>query len=184
MQRSPSKPEGSSGTLQARKNDGRLPLGPACQMIRYGSIVRQTLARGDFMHTQETFFRSKEIKRERRALPAATYRLAKIQLSRCGESALFVPIRSMLYMAVVDEEEIIFLDGAVSRSSIELAWQYFRPQQLERLDQPVPYEVAYYTSGAVGIMRQLQGEFHKALDQLSEKTARPPNGDVLPFRKG
>lgn len=133
------------------------------------------------MRTRETFFRSREIKRESRTLPAATYRLAKIQLSRCGERALFVPIRTMLYLAVLDDEEIIFLDGAVSRSNIELAWQDFRPQERENLDQPVPYEVAYYTLGAVTIMRRLQSEFHRALNQLVEKQDLPIGGGVIPW---
>ena len=134
------------------------------------------------MHTRETFFRSKEIRRESRTLPAATYNLARILLSRCDLKALFVPIRSMLFLAVVDDQEIIFLDGAVSRSNIELAWQNFRPQVRASLDDPVPYEVAYYTPASLETMKRLQGEFQGALNQLKAKTSLPPTAEVISLK--
>ena len=134
------------------------------------------------MHTRETFFRGKEIRREGRTLPATIYNLTKILLGRCDRKALFVPIRSMLFIAVVDHQEIIFLDGAVSRSNIELAWQNFRPQVRTSLDDPILYEVAYYTPASLETMRRLQGEFQGALNQLKAKVSLPSSAEVIPWR--
>jgi hypothetical protein len=49
------------------------------------------------MRSRETFFRSRELKRESRMLPAHLYNLTTILRYRSGEPALFIPIRSLLY---------------------------------------------------------------------------------------
>jgi hypothetical protein len=137
------------------------------------------------MRSRETFFRSRELKRESRTLPADLYNLTTILRHRSGEPALFIPIRSLLHLAVADAEEIIFLDGAVSRRDIALAWQKFRPQERTSLDEPIPYEIVYYAGNALNLMPHLQGEFHKALRQLREKmpikTETPAK--VIPLKK-
>ena len=122
------------------------------------------------MRMRETYFLSAEIRRESRMLPAATYNLARVLYGRSRPDALFVPIRAMLYLAVIDDEEIIFLDGAVSRSRIETVWQHFRPQERTTLTEPVAYEVVFYTRESLTTMRRLQGEFQRALLHMRNKT--------------
>ena len=63
------------------------------------------------MNTKETFLRSHEIQREIRTLPADLYNLARILYCQSGNPALFVPIRDMQYLAVIDIEEIFFFRG-------------------------------------------------------------------------
>jgi hypothetical protein len=133
------------------------------------------------MRSRETFFRARELKRESRMLPAETYNLAKILRLRSGEASLFVPIRSLLYLAVVDENEIVFLDGTVSHNNILLAWQRFRPQERTGLDEPLPYETVYYADEMLGIMPRLQGEFHKALRQIRETRRGGEPAEVIPL---
>lgn len=128
------------------------------------------------MLTRETFYRSTEIHRESRTLPAPVYNLARGLLQRSALDAVFVPIRSMLYQAVIDREEILFLDAAVSQRDIVLAWQYFRTHG-RSLDAPVTYEVAYYKPGAFGIMPRLQGEFFKSLTLMRLKQI-PSDGRI------
>jgi hypothetical protein len=135
------------------------------------------------MRGRETFFRSRELKRECRMLPAETYNLAKILLHQSGEPALFVPIRNMLYLAAIDREEIIFLDGAISRCTIVLAWQKFRPQQRSRLNEPISYETVYYADEVLGIMPRLQGEFDKALRHLREKSRATGTAKIITLKK-
>ncbi len=53
------------------------------------------------IHTQET-----------RTLPADVYNLALTLWHRTQPHTLFVPIRPMQYLAILDDEEWIFLDGA------------------------------------------------------------------------
>lgn len=126
------------------------------------------------MYTKEIFYRTREIRRERRSLAAVVYNRSKTLLYRSGEKALFVPIRSMQYLAVIDPEEILFLDGAVSRSSIVLAWQNFRASDRSALDQPVVYEAVYYNPASLDIMPRIQSEFPRALKQMDDKARSAP----------
>ena len=52
---------------------------------------------------------------------------------------------------------------------IDIAWQRFRPQERATLDAPVAYEAVYYAADSAEIMRQLQGEFFKALQELRDR---------------
>jgi hypothetical protein len=137
------------------------------------------------MYTKETFFRPPEIGREARTLPAEVYNLCRILHHRCGDEALFVPIRSMFYLAVIDREEIVFLDGAVSRRQIVLAWRHFRPRERTGLDEPIPYEAVYHTADSPALMPRLHSEFPRALRQMREKEPFRTNApaDVVPLRR-
>lgn len=121
------------------------------------------------MIVEETFYRPPEIEREARRLPAEIYNLAFLLWRRGGEAGcLFVPVRSMQYLAVLDEEEFIFVHREAARR-IEIAWQAFRPQARAALSEPVPYQAVYYAPDARQTMRRLQGEFHAALRQLADR---------------
>lgn len=120
------------------------------------------------MATEETFYRPDEIAREVHRLPARTYKLAYLLLKHCDDGCLFVPIRSIQYMAVLDAEEIIFVDRE-ARSLIELSWQNFRPQERRALEEPVPYDAVIYHRKAWETMRLLPSEFFKALQQQANR---------------
>ncbi len=120
------------------------------------------------MFVEETFYRRDEIARAPRTLPAATYNLAHRLLAHAAGGCLFVPIRSMQYLAVLDNEEFIFVDREGGRM-IELAWQHFRPGARSALDAPVAYEAVYYSANGAQTMQRLQAEFRKALIQLENR---------------
>ena len=61
------------------------------------------------MFTEETFYRPAETGREERLLPAPVYNLTHLLLAQTDSGCVFVPIRSMQYMAVLDAEESIFV---------------------------------------------------------------------------
>jgi hypothetical protein len=126
---------------------------------------------------EERFHREHAIARLPAALPAATYNLAHALRVRAG-ACLFVPIRSMQYMAVLDAEEFIFVDGQ-HRAWIELAWRHFRPQTRAALDDPVPFEVVHYLPQAAETMRRLPGEFLKALRVLDGRLKPEAPATVL-----
>lgn len=123
------------------------------------------------MSSQETFYRPPELARETRSLPAETYNLAHLLLKHSGAKCLFVSIRAMLYLAVIDAEEIVFVDGAAGRL-MELSWQNFRPQTRAALSDPVPYEAVFYSATGRTLMGRLQGEFHKSLVLLEGRRPR------------
>jgi hypothetical protein len=122
------------------------------------------------MIIEETFYRRDELAREPRHLGAATYNLAHALLGRARHGCLFVPIRPMQFLAVLDREEIIFVDREGGRF-IEIAWQSFRSQDRAALADPVPYEAVYYSPQAAALMARLHGEFLKALHLLESRTA-------------
>jgi len=116
---------------------------------------------------EERFYREQEIARLPAFLPAATYNLAHTLLARAG-NCLFVPVRSLQYMAVLDAEEFLFVDSQ-NKAWVELAWQHFRPQARASLDERVPFEVVHYLPAAAETMKRLSGEFHHALLQLAAR---------------
>ncbi|MDF9391156.1 MULTISPECIES: hypothetical protein [Methylococcus] len=132
---------------------------------------------------QETFYRSRELRRETRLLGGATYNLSRVLLGRRRPDPLFVPIRSMLYLAVVDDLEIVFVDGAGPRH-IQMAWQMFRPGRRSSLDAPVPFEVVYYTTESLLLLPRIQSEFLRALAQLKNRDDRGrESADIVPLAK-
>ena len=126
---------------------------------------------------EERFYREQEIAREPAFLPAATYNLAHTLLARAGQ-CLFVPIRSLQYMAVLDAEEFIFIDSQ-KKAWVELAWQHFRPQARSSLDERVPFEVVHYLPQAAETMKRLSGEFHHALQVLADRQKPDAPASVL-----
>jgi hypothetical protein len=116
---------------------------------------------------------------EARHLPAATYNLARTLQARQG-GALFVPIRAMQFLAIVDAEEFIFIDHQY-KNWVEIAWQGFRPQARQSLDDAVAYTAVYYQPDGAETMRRLHAEFPKALAALADKAAAHRPGKVLDF---
>lgn len=130
-----------------------------------------------------TCYRDEEISRESHQLPANTYNLAITLFARNGGSHLFVPIRSMQYMAIIDAEEFVFIDGE-RRCWIDIAWRNFRRRDREALDQPVAYHAVFYReqADAAEIMARLQSEFPLALRALADKTPARDSAHIIPFR--
>jgi len=127
-----------------------------------------------------TCYRNPELASEPRQLAAATYNLAFTLLARSTTGNLFVPIRAMQYLAVMDAEELIFLDGE-RKCWVDIAWRNFHPQQRNSLDDPVPYEAVYYHEQARNIMSRLQVELLKALQMLTQKSHIDGPARVLKF---
>ena len=134
------------------------------------------------MRVRETFYRGPERGRERRAMPAATYNLTRILLARTADAYLFVPIRSMQYLAIVESGEFHFLHSE-ARPDIEISWQNFTPGERAALGDPVAYEAVYYGAHAEATMRRLQGEFLRALEQMAARSAPSSSGAVLELRR-
>lgn len=137
------------------------------------------------MIIEETFYRTDELRRQTSAMPGATYNLAHQLVARSPQGCIFVPIRSMQYLAVLDAQEFIFIDSQGDRR-IELAWQSFHPQTRTALDEPVPFDLIYYRSQGEATMRWLPGEFYKSMMQLSERQSHgtPRAAKIIPLNKG
>jgi len=115
-----------------------------------------------------SFERGSEIGRELRTLPAEHYRVIHLLFTRKEGDSLFVPIRTMQYLGIIDRDEIVFVDGQGPRM-IELAWRDFQPSEREDLRAPVTYTCVYYNEKGREIMNRLQSEFFKALELMEER---------------
>ena len=125
-----------------------------------------------------SFERGSEIHRERRTPPAEHYRKILLLWSRSrGSNNLFVPIRSMQYLAIADREEVAFVDGQGPRV-VELAWREFHPGERADLREPVSYTCVYYEQNGFAAMVRLQGEFFKALEIMENRRPRPGGSSV------
>jgi len=138
-------------------------------------------AQNSFIY-RETFFRPDEYGQEAWTIPAALYNRAYLLLTKAKSKCVFVPIRAMQYLAVVDQEEIVFVDGAGSYRYqtngqggrvIELAWRDFHPQQRKSLAEPVPCQVVYYLQSAPVTMKRIVREFQEAIILLERRQPQP-----------
>ncbi|SFK73933.1 hypothetical protein SAMN05216302_101417 [Nitrosomonas aestuarii] len=127
-----------------------------------------------------TCYRDNEKSRESRELHADTYNLAITLLARSDSKHLFVPIRSMQYMAIVDADEFVFIDGE-RKCWIDIAWQNFQRKKRTSLVQPITYDAVYYREGLPKIMTRLQREFPLALRALIKKTPLKGSAHILRF---
>lgn len=128
-----------------------------------------------------TVYRGKPLGTEARHLPAAVYNLMHGLLARSG-SAVFVPIRSMQYLAIIDAEEVIFVDHQ-RKSEVEIAWRRFCPQARSGLGDPVPYECCLHHPEARQTQARLQGEFAKAMQTLAARSLPGTPAKVLKFSR-
>ena len=142
----------------------------------------------------EVFFRPDEIACERLNIPAALYNQCRLMLSRCQYEHIFVPVRSMQFQAVIDPDEVIFVDNLAyavrdgeGGKLIRLAWKFRHDTERESLTEPAPIDLIYYDDDARELHTRLIGEFKKALDLLEERARKegcqPKTRRVLPFPK-
>jgi len=129
---------------------------------------------------RETFFRPPEHSRQANALPADLYNALQLVLKGQAGRCVFVPIRAMQYQAVVEREEVIFVDsqGGYAHQDgeggrlIRIAWVLTPPAGRDSLTEPVPCEVVYYAPGLKETQWRLIGELRGMLQRaLKERRA-------------
>ena len=87
-----------------------------------------------------------------------------------------MPIRSMQFLAVMDKDEIIFVDSqsyAVSGDEggrlVLIAWQFKRSNEREALTDPVPCEVVFYDRKNDDIQLRLVPDLRKAMELMDQR---------------
>lgn len=124
----------------------------------------------------ETFFLPREIERLDWSVPPDIYNLYRSLLIRNEKRPVFVPIRSMQFMAVLDRDEILFIDSqsyAVSSNTggrmILVAWQFTESCQRDSLNNPVPCELVFYEQKNDPTQLRLISEFRQAMELLDRR---------------
>ena len=134
----------------------------------------------------ETFFLPAEVGRQIWSVPADIYNLYKSLLNRSVTGNVFVPIRSMQFLGVMDSEEIVFVDSqsyAVAGNEggrlILIAWKFDKTHERRALTEPVPCEIVFYAHKDRGAQLRLVSELRKAMEQLDQRSRDadlPPEG--------
>ena len=124
----------------------------------------------------ETFFLPEEVEREKWMVPADIYNLYHSLQARSETGNVFVPVRSMQFMAVLDRNEIIFVDSlsyAVSNDVggriVLLAWQFNQSHHRDALMDPVPCDIVFYKEKNSELQLRLISEFRQAMQLLNKR---------------
>ncbi len=124
----------------------------------------------------ETFFLPKEVERQQWSVPAEIYNLYRALQVRCQVGHVFVPIRNMQFMAVLDKSEIVFVDSqsyAVSKDEggrlILVAWEFSESIDRDALADPVPCEVVFYEKYNRDLQLRLISEFRQAMGLMDQR---------------
>ena len=124
----------------------------------------------------ETFFLPKEVSRKSWAIPAEMYNLYHALKVHCAVGHVFVPIRSMQFMAVLDADEIVFVDSQSYASSegeggrlILVAWKFSKSHDRDGLDEPMPCEVVFYDKKNNDLQLRLITEFKEAMVLMNQR---------------
>ncbi len=142
------------------------------------------------MNAGETchLFRPEEQCRHAGRLPAELFRLYRRTWRRGEAARVFVPVRGMQVLAVLGDDEIIFVDSfdyrvqdGIGGRLIQLAWRFASATAMESLNQPVPCTVIHYQAGLDAVQRRLLGEFRAALCCMERRTMSGGEARVLPF---
>ncbi len=135
------------------------------------------------MYKREEFYRGTALGSEQRSMPAAFYNEMRLLYQRNETECVFVPVRALQYMAVIDNEEVIFVDIHFRRV-IEFSWQAFKPQSRSGLNCPVEYECTWYNRKAADTMLRMPTEFsaavHRQLQRL-RKQEKSSDSKLLSF---
>ena len=144
--------------------------------------------------TTETFFLPDEFERKQWSVPADIYNLYRSLLNKSSTGSVFVPIRSMQFLAVLDKNEIIFVDSlayAVSDKQggriILISWRFSPNHDRSSLTEVVPCDVIFYTRKDATAQLRLATEFKQAMglmDQRFRDSDIPAEGArILPLKK-
>jgi hypothetical protein len=124
----------------------------------------------------ETFFLASEVDRQEWSVPAEIYNRYRSLLTRNQVGNVFVPIRGMQFMAVLDHDEIVFVDSqsyAVSGDEggrlILIAWKFAASHERNALGDPVPCEVVFYGAKNDDTQLRLVSEFRQSMELIDRR---------------
>ncbi|MDO6461059.1 hypothetical protein Q4485_10155 [Granulosicoccaceae sp. 1_MG-2023] len=136
-------------------------------------------------HQQEDYYRGEILGISGGCLDATSYNDMKYLLQRSEGERLYLPIRRLQYLAIVERDEVSFVDIHLRRV-VEFSWRDFRPQERDSLSCDVGYEFVWHNQRALELEAEVQRAFAAALSErikATRKTERDARdlGVLLPF---
>ena len=106
-----------------------------------------------------------------------TYNLAHILLNRSQSTHLFIPIRSLQYLAIIEQNTFWFVDslayavrGDEGGRLIRVSWKpLIDASQRDALNQNMDCRVVFYGNDMSEIQNRLNSEFYQAMLQIDQR---------------
>ncbi len=128
-------------------------------------------------HDTQSFFTPHEFFCLKYRLPSKTYNLAHVLLNRSQSSHLFIPIRSLQYLAIIEKNTFWFVDslayavrGDEGGRLIRVSWQpLINADQRDSLTQHMDCRAIYYGEDMGEIQNRLNTEFYQAMVLIDQR---------------
>jgi len=141
-------------------------------MTNYGATIQAMTA-----HDTQSFFTPDEFFCQKSQLLSKTYNLAHILLNRSQSSHLFIPIRSLQYLAIIEKNAFWFVDslayavrGDEGGRLIKVSWHpLINANQREALTQHMECRVVFYGEDMSEIQNRLNSEFYQAMLLIDQR---------------
>ena len=145
-------------------------------------------------HRIQSFFTPEEFFCQKDMLLSKTYNLAHVLLNRSQSDFVFVPIRSMQYLAIIEKDVFWFVDslayavrGEEGGRLITVSWRpLLSAGERSSLNQHMECRVIFYGEDRSDVQQRLRGEFFQAMQLLDQRFRESIVSDckvsILPLR--
>jgi len=128
-------------------------------------------------HDTQSFFTPDEFFCQQSRLLSQTYNLAHVLLNRSHSSHIFVPVRSLQYLAIIEKNAFWFVDsqayavrGDEGGRLIRVSWHPItNPNDREGLTQNMDCRVIFYGEDMSEIQKRLNTEFYQSMLQIDQR---------------
>ena len=128
-------------------------------------------------HDTQSFFTPDEFFCQKTRLTSQAYNLAHVLLKRSQSDHLFIPIRSMQYLAIIEKTAFWFVDslayavrGDEGGRLIRVSWHpLIDPNQRDGLTQHMDCQVIFYGEDMSEIQTRLNSEFYQSMLQIDQR---------------
>jgi len=145
-------------------------------------------------HDTQSFFTPEEFSCQKSRLLSRTYNLAHILLNRSKSKHLFVPIRSLQYLAIIEKDTFWFVDslayavrGDEGGRLIRISWHpTIEASQRDSLAQHMDCQIIFYGEDMSDIQNRLNNEFYQAMQLVDQRHRETLSSDgnisILPLK--
>ena len=145
-------------------------------------------------HDTQSFFTPDEFSCQETRLLSQTYNLAHVLLNRSQSSHLFIPIRSLQYLAIIEKDNFWFVDslayavrGDEGGRLIRVSWHpLLSANERDGLTQNMDCRVIFNGEDMSEIQKRLNSEFYQSMLQIDQRHRDSLNTDckvsILPLR--
>lgn len=128
-------------------------------------------------HDTQSFFTPDEFSSQTSRLLSSTYNLAHVLLHRSQSEHLFIPIRSLQYLAIIEKDAFWFVDsmayavrGDEGGRLIRISWHpLIKISERNALTEHVDCHVTFYGEDMSEIQTRLHSEFYQAMLQIDQR---------------